>query len=69
MNDELRREVERWLRFAEEDLQEAERLTGQPETVPRHPAWLAHPQSTSSLRSGRSRPPRKRSPDDSSSDE
>ena len=50
MNDELRREVERWLRFAEEDLQEAERLTEQPGTVPRHPAWLAQQAAEKALK-------------------
>lgn len=40
MSDELRREVSRWLRYAEEDLQEAERLVSLPHMVPRHPAWL-----------------------------
>jgi HEPN domain-containing protein len=41
MNDELLREVQRWRRFAREDLQEAERQIQRTSTVPRHPAWLA----------------------------
>jgi len=41
MNDELLREVQRWRRFALEDLQEAERQIERTSTIPRHPAWLA----------------------------
>jgi HEPN domain-containing protein len=41
VSEELKREVSRWLQYAEEDLQEAERLVGLPDVVPRHPAWLA----------------------------
>lgn len=50
MNEELRKEVERWLRYAREDLREAERLTKQPETVPRHPAWLAQQAAEKALK-------------------
>lgn len=41
MNDALRREVARWLRYAQEDLREARRLVARSDAVPRHPAWLA----------------------------
>lgn len=50
MNEELRREVARWLRYAEEDLGEAQRLVEQPETVPRHPAWLAQQAAEKALK-------------------
>ena len=35
------RDARRWLRFAEEDLAQAERILTQRTFVPRHPAWLA----------------------------
>lgn len=41
MIEELRKEVRRWLRYALEDLKEAQRLVDLPGVVPRHPAWLA----------------------------
>lgn len=41
MNEDLRREVERWCRFAAEDLRESKRLTQRKDAVPRHAAWLA----------------------------
>ena len=41
MNRELIREVRRWHRFAQEDIEEAERQMQAVETVPRHPARRA----------------------------
>jgi hypothetical protein len=37
---ELQSEARRWLRFAQEDLREAERLLASPDSVPRHAAGL-----------------------------
>lgn len=50
MNDELLREVQRWRRFAREDLQEAERQLKRTSTVPRHPAWLAQQATEKALK-------------------
>lgn len=50
MNDELLREVQRWRRFALEDLQEAERQIQRTGTVPRHPAWLAQQAAEKALK-------------------
>ena len=50
MNSDLRREVTRWLRFAEEDLWEAERLVALPDMVPRHPSWLAQQAAEKALK-------------------
>jgi len=42
MNEaELRAEVQRWLRYAHEDLTAAEETIARPEIVPRHACWLA----------------------------
>ena len=37
----LHAEARRWLRFAEEDLRQAEKILQQETFVPRHPCWLA----------------------------
>ena len=50
MNDALAREVRRWYRFAREDLQEAQRQIQNPQTVPRHPAWLAQQAAEKALK-------------------
>jgi HEPN domain-containing protein len=50
MNDELLREVQRWRRFALEDLQEAERQIQRTGTVLRHPAWLAQQAAEKTLK-------------------
>lgn len=50
MSDELTREVRRWLRFALEDLREAQRLADLPNVVPRHPAWLAQQAAEKALK-------------------
>lgn len=50
MNDELRREVSRWLRYAEEDIGEARRLVALPGMVPRHPSWLAQQAAEKALK-------------------
>ena len=50
MNRELIREVRRWLRFAREDLEEAERQIQTPDTVARHPAWLAQQAAEKALK-------------------
>lgn len=50
MNDELLREVQRWRRFALEDLQEAERQIQRTGTVLRHPAWLAQQAAEKALK-------------------
>ena len=50
MNRELIREVRRWHRFAQEDIEEAERQMQAGETVPRHPAWLAQQAAEKALK-------------------
>lgn len=50
MDEELRREVQRWYRYAEEDLHTAQQLMVQPEHVPRHPAWLAQQAAEKALK-------------------
>jgi|GEM_PF-80516 len=51
MNDpELRKEALRWIRFAQEDLQEAERLLGLQEAVPRHICWFAQQAAEKALK-------------------
>lgn len=50
MHPELRREVERWRRYAAEDLREAERLVEHDDTVPRHPAWMAQQAAEKALK-------------------
>lgn len=40
MNAQLA-EARRWIRFAEEDLHQAEHILEQEDFVPRHPCWLA----------------------------
>ena len=53
MNDpELRKEALRWIRFAQEDLQEAERLLGLQEAVPRHICWFAQQAAEKALKAG-----------------
>ncbi len=41
MKKALQAEVSRWLRFAQEDLSEAKRMSQSATAVPRHAAWLA----------------------------
>lgn len=50
MDDELRKEVRRWCRYAEEDLQTARQLVNRPGGVPRHPAWLAQQAAEKALK-------------------
>jgi HEPN domain-containing protein len=50
MHEELRKEVRRWFRYAEEDLDAAQRLTDAPGGVPRHPAWLAQQAAEKALK-------------------
>jgi HEPN domain-containing protein len=47
---ELQREALRWLRFAREDLQEAGRLLGSPEAVPRHICWFSQQAAEKALK-------------------
>ena len=37
----VKKEAERWLRYAQEDLAAAKQLLEHQEVVPRHAAWLA----------------------------
>lgn len=50
MNKALRQEVARWLRYAQEDLYEAQRLAARKDAVPRHPAWLAQQAAEKALK-------------------
>lgn len=50
MNDVLRSEVSRWLRFAQEDLSEARRLSQSSVAIPRHAAWLAQQASEKAIK-------------------
>lgn len=47
---DLRAEALRWLRFAQEDLAEAERLLGQADAVPRHICWFAQQAAEKALK-------------------
>ena len=47
---EYREEALRWLRFAREDLAEAERLLRFPDAVPRHICWLAQQAAEKALK-------------------
>jgi HEPN domain-containing protein len=47
---ELQSEARRWLRFAQEDLREAERLLASPDSVPRHLCWFAQQAAEKSLK-------------------
>ncbi|GBD30565.1 hypothetical protein HRbin32_01673 [bacterium HR32] len=49
---ELQSEARRWLRFAQEDLREAERLLASPDSVPRHVCWFAQQAAEKSLKAG-----------------
>lgn len=51
MNKELRREVERWHRYATEDLQAAQWMIDQGEFFPRHPAFLAQQAAEKAIKS------------------
>jgi len=50
MHEELRKEVERWCRYAKEDLDTAQRLMDSSGGVPRHPAWLAQQAAEKALK-------------------
>jgi len=43
-------EVQRWLRYAKEDLVAAEAVVGQQQMVPRHACWLAQQAAEKALK-------------------